>query len=182
MVCHRGSGAHQCGAAVDDAGEWPTYTSRYLTLVTPAVVSLVLLFVWACRAGLVRLPDRWREQVVCVGGTLAFAGVLAGRSEGLVWMKLWRTQRLQSEALVAFTGALPMTQLQSVTHKYPPIRSFPPEQSFCRNTVLYRERRCFPMRSYLTCTFSGKSHALHAGRLHLRDDGPGRIIDRGWVR
>jgi hypothetical protein len=124
--------------------EWPTYTPRYLTLVTPAVVALALLIVWAFRNGHITLVERLRNQALCIGGTLVFAATLAGWSEGLVWMKLWRVQRLQSEALVAFSGALPMNLLQSVTHKYPPDSIIPAAAKFLNDHKALSGTPVFP--------------------------------------
>lgn len=113
--------------------EWPTYTSRYVTLVTPAVLALVLLMVWAAREGILPRADVWRRTALPAACALAFAGVLAAWSEGLAWMQLWRAHQLQSEAIVAFTGALPITKLHSQTHKYPPDSIIPASAKFLQD-------------------------------------------------
>ncbi|MBX7210881.1 MAG: hypothetical protein K1X78_21425 [Verrucomicrobiaceae bacterium] len=124
--------------------EWPTYTPRYITLVTPAVLALVVLLAWASRTGLLPGSEHRRKQALVAAGALAFAGILAAWSEGVTWMKLWRTHRLQSEALVAFTGTLPMTKLQSVIHNYHANSIIPPEAKFLQENHALSGTPVFP--------------------------------------
>lgn len=92
---------------------WLTYTPRYLVLTTPAVLGAVLLFAWAWRCRLIKLPEAWRVQCLCATGGLLAAVLAASWAEGITWMKLWHVRRLQSEALLTWSQVLPWRLVQS---------------------------------------------------------------------
>ncbi len=93
---------------------WPTYTSRYLMLTTPALIAVALLIAAAWRGRLLGLAENWRARGIAVLGAVVATMLCCSWAEGINWMRLWHVKRLQTEALLTYSQLLPWKLVQTI--------------------------------------------------------------------